>query len=119
MISNSYAQETTTAPPSGQTAQQQPNAFVQFFPFVVIFFIFYFLVIRPQKRKVQQEQKFLTELKKGDEVFTKAGVLGSITGLTDKLVTLEVSEGVKIKVLRSQVGGLAKTFLQAPEKKTK
>jgi preprotein translocase subunit YajC len=113
MFNQAYAQTSTETqtPASAAGAPQQPNAFVQFFPFILIFFVFYFLVIRPQKKKMQNEQKLLSELKKGDEIVTKSGVLGSIVGLTDKLVTLEVSQGVKIKILRTQIAGAAKNYL--------
>lgn len=90
------------------------NGLASFLPFVVIFAIFYFLMIRPQKKKLEEEQAMLTTLGKGDEIFTKSGILGTITGMTDKIITLEVSDGIKFKVLRSQIGGLAsKIFASA------
>ena len=90
-----------------QTAQggAQANPFQSFLPLIIIFAIFYFLMIRPQKKRLDEEQKVLAALQKGDEVYTKSGVLGTITGLTEKVVTLEVSEGVKMKFLRSYIGG--------------
>lgn len=102
-ISEVYAQEATA---------QAANGFSQFIPLIAIFFIFYFLMIRPQKKKMDEEQKFLDSIKKGDEVFTKSGLLGKVHGLTDKIVTLELEEGVKIKYLRSQIGGLSKDLLE-------
>jgi preprotein translocase subunit YajC len=93
--------EAQTAQASGQ------QGIAQFLPFVIIFGIFYFLMIRPQKKKLEEEQTMLTTLGKGDEIYTKSGILGTITGMTEKVVTLEVSDGIKFKVLRSQVGGLA------------
>lgn len=98
-----------------QDAAAQPNAFMQFAPLIVIFFIFYFLMIRPQKKRLEEEKKMMDALTKGDEIFTKSGMIGTITGLTEKIITLEVSEGVKIKVLRSQVGGPAKTLFEKKE----
>jgi preprotein translocase subunit YajC len=88
-------------------ATSNQNGLASFLPFVIIFGIFYFLMIRPQKKKLEEEQSMLTTLGKGDEIFTKSGILGTITGMTEKVVTLEVSEGIKFKVLRSQIGGLA------------
>ncbi len=58
-------------------------------------------------------------LKKGDEVYTKSGVLGSISGLNDKIVTLEVADGVKIKVLKHQVAGLSKPLFEKTENEKK
>ena len=101
-------------------AGQQPNPIMSFAPFIIIFLIFYFLMIKPQKKKLQEEQAMLTSLGKGDEVFTKSGILGTVYGITEKIVTLEVSEGVKLKVLRSQIGGLAKKiFEKSDDKKSK
>lgn len=98
-----------------QEAAQQPNVLVQFAPFIVIFFIFYFLMIRPQKKRMMEEQNMLNSLNKGDEIYTKSGIIGTIVGLTEKIVTLEVSQGVKMKVLRSQVAGLAQKLFDKKE----
>ena len=87
------------------TPPQQPNPLVSLLPFAVIFFIFYFLMIRPQKKRLQEEKALLKSLVKGDEIYTKSGILGTIVGMTEKIVTLEVSEGAKIKILREQIGG--------------
>ena len=100
-----------------QASGAQANPIVQFAPFIIIFFIFYFLMIRPQKKKMEEEQKLLSNLQKGDEIYTKSGVLGKIIGITDKVVTLDVDEGSKLKVLRSQVGGLSAKIFEAPAKK--
>jgi preprotein translocase subunit YajC len=92
--------------------QNQANPLMQFLPLVLVFVIFYFLMLRPQKKKFEEEQNMLSKLQKGDEIYTKSGLIGTVYGLTDKIVTLEASEGVKIKVLRSQVGGLLKSVLE-------
>lgn len=86
---------------------------MQFLPLVVVFVIFYFLMIRPQKKKYDEEQALLSKLAKGDEIYTKSGLIGTIYGMTDTVVTLEVSEGVRFKVLKSQVAGLYKTLTDA------
>jgi preprotein translocase subunit YajC len=91
-----------------QASSAQPSLFESFLPLVVIFGIFYFLIIRPQARKMKQHQKALGALKKGDAVLTSGGILGTIEGITDKWVTLEVADGVRIKALKSQIAGLAK-----------
>lgn len=96
-----YAQNTTT--PSGPAVPKQPGTLEMFLPFVFIFGIFYFLIIRPQVKKQKQHQEFVSGLKKGSEVITTSGILGTIEGLTDQFVTLEIAEGVKIRVLRSQI----------------
>jgi preprotein translocase subunit YajC len=105
-ISNANAQEAAAA------AGQQ-GGFMSFVPFILVFFVMYFLMIRPQKKKMEAEQAMMNKLQKGDEVYTKAGVLGKIHGMTEKVITLEIAENVRIKVLRGQVGGLASTLFEA------
>ena len=98
---------------AGAPAQSTTSALMSFMPMIAIFFIFYFLMIRPQKKKMEEEKKFLDSMQKGDEVYTKSGLLGTITGLTDKVVTLELTEGVRVKYLRSQIAGASKEILAA------
>jgi preprotein translocase subunit YajC len=98
-------------------AGPQQNPIMSFVPFVLVFVVFYFLMIKPQKKRLQEEQAMMTALGKGDEVFLKSGMLGTVSGMTEKLVTLEISDGVKVKVLKSQIGGLAKKIFEAKEKK--
>jgi len=88
-------------------------------PFVLIFFVMYFLMIRPQKKKMQEEQSFLTKLSHGDEIYTKSGILGKITGITEKIVTLEIENGAKMKVLKTHIGGSATTVLNPETTTTK
>ena len=92
----------------------QPSFLSIMMHFAIIMVIFYFLMIRPQKKKMEQETKFLNALKKGDEVYTRSGLIGTIYGMADKIVTLEVAEGIKLKVLKSQIAGDAKALF-APE----
>jgi preprotein translocase subunit YajC len=107
-LSQAHAQAAAGTPPQ--------NPMMQFLPLVVVFVIFYFLMIRPQKKKFEEEQAVLAKLAKGDEVYTKSGIIGTIVGISDKIVDLEASEGVRIKVLKGQIAGLAKSVLE-PEKK--
>ena len=79
---------------------------MSFLPMIAIVGIFYFLVLRPQSKKAKEHQKMLSELKKGDDVSTQGGIIGKITGIKDNEVTLQVQEGVRIRVLRSAVTGV-------------
>lgn len=80
-----------------------PSLMETIFPFAIMFLVIFFLFIRPQQRKNQEQNKFRTALKKGDSVLTSGGILGTIEGLTDRFVTLQISNGVKIKVLRTAI----------------
>ena len=104
---------------AAQTAPQaaeQPNPLMSIAPFAIIFVIFYFLMIRPQKKKLEEEKAMLGGLNRGDEVYTKSGLLGKIVGLTEKVVTLEVCEGTKLKVLRAHIGGSSEKLFGKKEK---
>ena len=86
-------------------ATQGPSAFEAMVPFILIFGIFYFLLIRPQAKQRKLHHKFLSEMKRGDEVVTASGVLGRVEGITDKIVVLEVADNTKIKVLKYKISG--------------
>ena len=88
-----------------QEAAQGPSGIETFIPWILIFVVFYFFLIRPQSKQRKEHQKFLQALKRGDEVLTMSGILGRVEGLTDKFITLEISDGVKVKVLRTQIAG--------------
>ncbi len=75
-------------------------------PMLLMFAVIYFLIIRPQQKQQKQQKLMLSALKKGDKVVTNAGIFGTITGLTDTTVTLEISKNVHIRMLRSQIAGL-------------
>jgi preprotein translocase subunit YajC len=76
------------------------------FLMIAMLAIFYFLLIRPQQKKQKEHKQMLTNLQKGDIIFTAGGIHGKITGLTDTTITLEVAERVRVKINRSAVGGL-------------
>lgn len=72
-------------------------------PLVIIFAIFYFLILRPQQKKNKQHQKFLTELKRGEMVVTNSGIIGTIKNISDRFITLEIDQGVCMKILKGQI----------------
>ncbi len=92
------AQATAPAP-----AAESPNWMMQMFPIIAMVFIFYFLMIRPQIKNQKIKQQFNSQLKRGDEVLTSSGIFGTIEGLTEKFITLQIADGVKIRILRDRV----------------
>jgi preprotein translocase subunit YajC len=77
-----------------------------FLPIIVMFGIFYFILIRPQVKKQKEQQAMLQKLGKGDEVITRGGMIGKITGVGDNgVLVLEVQEKVRVRVPRSYVEG--------------
>ena len=72
-------------------------------PFILVFVIFYFLLIRPQKKQQKKHKEMLIQLKKGDQVISNSGILGTIFAVEEKFFVLTIAEKTKIKILRSQV----------------
>ena len=98
LISDAWAQ---AAPAGGPTSQLMPILMM-----VAFVGIFYFLLIRPQQKKAREHQALVSKLAAGDEVVTNGGVLGRVTDVGDSFVTLEVADGVRIKVQRFQISQL-------------
>ena len=73
---------------------------------VVFVAIFYFMLIRPQQKRMKDQQAMLAKLAAGDEVVTSGGILGRITEVGETFVTLEVAESVRLRVQRSQISQL-------------
>jgi len=87
----------------GSPALPQANPLGMFVPMILVFVIFYFLLIRPQKKQQKQHQEMLLTLKKGDTVITNSGILGTIFAVEDKFFVLNIAEKTKIKILKSQI----------------
>lgn len=103
----------------GQAAPGGMDALKQLAVIPIMFLIFYFLLIRPQAKKQREVADWLKSLKKGDEVVTQGGLVGKISGLTDQIVTLELQEKVRVRVLRTHITGKAPGLNQpAPEPKS-
>jgi preprotein translocase subunit YajC len=73
---------------------------------VLIFVVFYFLLIRPQAKRAKEHKAMVTALAVGDEVVTSGGILGRITEAGEQYLTVEVAEGVRVKVQRHTVGAI-------------
>ena len=86
----------------------QSNQIMAFLPLILLFAVFYFLLIRPQQKRAKTHKQFIENLKKGDRVVTSGGMYGTITGVTDDAVTVEVAEKVRVKVLKSAIADYAK-----------
>lgn len=97
----------------------QPSTLEMFLPFLLMIGIFYFLIIRPQGKRMKEHERMLTGLKRGDAIYTTSGILGTIDGMTDSVVTLEVANGVKIKMLRKQIAGSQASLEKNADNRTK
>jgi len=98
LIPDAWAQ--AGAAPSGSPLA--PSVLMMVFVIVV----FYFLLIRPQQKKAKEHQTMVSKLATGDEVVTSGGILGRIVDVGDTFVTLEIADGVRVKVQKFQVTSL-------------
>jgi len=81
----------------------QPGLMEALLPFVILFVIFYFLLIRPQQKRAKEHRKMVENLSKGDEAVTSGGLLGRITEVGENFIELEVAENVRLKVQRQMI----------------
>ncbi|MBH98622.1 MAG: preprotein translocase subunit YajC [Rhodospirillaceae bacterium] len=81
----------------------QADPFTSFLPLIIIFVLFYFLLIRPQQKRAKEHKKMVDELAEGQEVVTQGGVLGKVMSLNNDWITIEVADGVSLKVQRSTI----------------
>lgn len=84
------------------------NSLIQLLPLALIFIIFYFLLIRPQKQKEKEHQKMLSGINKNDEVVTSGGIHGTIVNVKDKTLTLRIDDNVKMEIEKSSVAYIKK-----------
>lgn len=88
----------------------------QFFPLILIFIIFWFLLIRPQQKKAKAHRQLVANLKKGDDVLTDGGIRGTIQKVADDLVTLEIAPKVPIRIQRSRISEIIKVAKEIQSK---
>ena len=93
-------------PESVRSAPLGPSALLQFAPFAIIFVIFWFLLIRPQQKKQKEHTAMVSALTVGSEIVTGGGVLGKVTAVGEQFVTVEIADGVNIKVQRHSIGAV-------------
>ena len=88
-------------------AQPEGSPFSAFVPIILITMIFYFLLIRPQKRKQKQLEAMIKAIEKGDNVVTSGGLHGKVVGVTDDVLTLDIGgvkgERLKVKIARARI----------------
>jgi preprotein translocase subunit YajC len=96
VITPAFAQST---PAAGGT-----DILVQMLPFILIFIIMYFLLIRPQQRRVKVHQEMIKNVRRGDTVVLNSGMIGKVTKvIDDNEAEVEIADGVKVKVVKSAI----------------
>ena len=92
------------ATPAYAQAAGGAAAFTSFVPLILIFGIMYFLLIRPQQKKLKEHKAMVTALRKGDQVITSGGIIGKVYKVKDDgELEVEIAEGVRVRVVRSTV----------------
>jgi preprotein translocase subunit YajC len=82
---------------------------VSFLPFILIFFIFYLLVFRPQAKRQKELAQMLAALKQGDRVLTQGGIFGNVVAVKDEnVVVLKISDQVKVEVAKGSITSVVK-----------
>ena len=99
-ISTAYAM----GAPGGAAGQQSGGGFQGLIMMLVIFGIFYFILIRPQQKKMKEHKKLIEGLKKDDKIVTAGGIYGVVKNASTNTLTVEIADGVRVKVSRSSVG---------------
>ena len=97
LISDAYAQAAPAAAPSSTMS-------LLMLPLMLV--VFYFLLIRPQQKRAKEHQNMLSKIGAGDEVVTSGGLLGRVTEVGDGFITVEIADGVRVKVQKSQISQL-------------
>ncbi|MEM8987146.1 MAG: preprotein translocase subunit YajC [Pseudomonadota bacterium] len=83
-------------------AAAAPNPLIQLLPFVAIFVIFYFLLIRPQQKRMKDHQSMVDAVRRGDVVVTSGGMVGKVTKvLDDREIEVEVADNVRVRIVKS------------------
>jgi preprotein translocase subunit YajC len=86
-----------------------------FLPIILIFVVFYFLLIRPQQKRTKEHRTLLESIKTGEYVLTSGGIYGRITGIKDNIITVEISDKVRVKVNRGNIAGVVKADVMKPD----
>jgi len=85
------------------TSGGAPSALMQFAPFILVGLIFYFLLIRPQNKRMKAHKAMLAAVVRGDEVVTSGGLIGKVTKVTEDDITIDLGGGTKVKVVKSML----------------
>ena len=90
---------------AGGAAAAGPEAFlIQLLPLVMILVVFYFLLIRPQQKRLKEHQERIGGIRRGDTVVTSGGIIGKVTKVAEDEVTVEIAPSVTVRVVKGTIG---------------
>ncbi|WP_294926177.1 preprotein translocase subunit YajC [uncultured Paracoccus sp.] len=93
-------------PAYAQGAAPAGGGLESFLILIPLFLIMYFLIIRPQQKRMKEHRALVEALKKGDEIVTQGGIIGKITAVRDNELEVEIAQGVKVRIIRSTVASV-------------
>jgi preprotein translocase subunit YajC len=93
-------------PGAAASGAEGPSPFSMLLPILGMLLIFYFLMIRPQQKRQKEVQKMLSAVKKGDRVLTASGLYGTVAGVKDDVLVLQIADNVKVEMVKSAVTGV-------------
>ncbi|HEY0112783.1 MAG TPA: preprotein translocase subunit YajC [Allosphingosinicella sp.] len=91
---------------AGAASGGSASFMVQVFPLLLIFVIFYFLLIRPQQRRMKQHQAMIGGVKKNDVAITSGGLIGKVTKVDETEIELEIASGVRVRVVKTMLSDI-------------
>jgi len=94
--------------PAGAPAMPAPNPVTAIFPFILIAIIFYFLIIRPQQKRLKEHQALVSAVKTGDEIVTNSGIHGIVANVKEATLIVKVADNVKIEFDKTAVAKVEK-----------
>ncbi len=107
IIASVAAAAAVITPANAAAAPAAGSGIASLVPLVVIMVIFYFLLIRPQQKKLKQHRTLIESLKKGDKIITGGGLYGKVIDVQEDTLKVEIADGVRVKVQRATITGLA------------
>ena len=104
LISTAFADTTSTVATAATAQEGIGSAFMNFLPFILMLVVFYFLLIRPQQKRMKQHRETLSQIRRGDRVLTSGGIIGIVSKVVDDTeVLIEIADNVKVRVLKATI----------------
>lgn len=94
------------APPGTGAEGESGSPIIAALPFVLIFGLFYFLILRPQQKQSRQKENMMKNIKRGDKVMTAGGIHGKVVNAEEDLLTVEIAKGVNVQIARANISAL-------------